>query len=122
MLDLVSGNEALLRKAHDALEGGGWSTAKDAFEAVLESEESAEARFGLGIALWWLGETRPSIECYERAYAAFRRVGDATRAAWAAMWLCLTYKSDLGNQAAASGWIGRAERALQGADPGPLQG
>jgi DNA-binding CsgD family transcriptional regulator len=105
-----------------ALEAGRWNDARAAFEAALRERETAEALLGMGEALWWLGETRPSIECYERAYAAFRRVGDATRAAWAAMWLCLTYKSDLGNQAAASGWIGRAERALQGADPGPLQG
>jgi ATP/maltotriose-dependent transcriptional regulator MalT len=76
----------------------------------------------MGEALWWLGETRPSVEYYERAYAAFRRLGDATHAAWAAMWLCLAYKADLGNEAASSGWIARAERALEGAGPGPLHG
>jgi ATP/maltotriose-dependent transcriptional regulator MalT len=105
-----------------ALGVGRWDKARTAFAAALREHEAADALLGMGEALWWLGESRPSVECYERAYAELRRAGDATRAAWAAMWLSLTYKLDFGNQAAASGWIARAERALQCADPGPLQG
>jgi len=46
--------EALLARAQQAIEAGEWSTAREAFEAVLESEESGEVLFGLGVALWWL--------------------------------------------------------------------
>jgi len=105
-----------------ALESGRWDVARAAFATALQETEAAEALLGLGEALWWLGETRRSVEYYERAYGAFRRERDVHRAARAAMWLCLSYKLDLGNQAAASGWIARAERLLQDMEPGPLQG
>jgi tetratricopeptide (TPR) repeat protein len=62
---------AVLGEAQEALESGRWSAARDAFEAALEHEESAEALFGLGNALWWLGETESSVRYRERAYAAF---------------------------------------------------
>jgi uncharacterized protein HemY len=48
---------ALLTRAQKAIEAGEWSVAREAFEAALEHEESAEAWLGLGNALWWLGET-----------------------------------------------------------------
>ena len=115
-------NEESVALGQAALEAGRWEDARAAFAAALQQRETAAALLGLGAALWWLGETRRSVEHYERAYAAFRRAGDVTQAAWAAMWLCLTYKADLGNQAAASGWVARAERVLQDAEPGPLQG
>jgi tetratricopeptide (TPR) repeat protein len=107
---------------HVAIQAGRWADARAAFEDALQEGETAEALLGMGEALWWLGEPRASVGYYERAYVEFRRAGDPTRAAWAAMWLCLTYKADLGNQAAASGWIARAERALRDVDPGPLRG
>jgi DNA-binding CsgD family transcriptional regulator len=105
-----------------ALHAGRWGEARSAFEAALRERESAEVLAGLGEALWWLGEPRSSIEHYERAFVGFRRAGDPTGAAATAMWLCLAYKLDLGNQAAASGWIARAERVLREEGPGPLQG
>jgi mannitol/fructose-specific phosphotransferase system IIA component (Ntr-type) len=43
--------EALRARAQQAVEAGRWTTAKEAFEAMLEPEESGEALFGLGIAL-----------------------------------------------------------------------
>lgn len=105
-----------------ALQAGRWQDARVAFAAALQKQETAEALLGMGEALWWLGEPHPSVEYHERAYAAFRRAGDAPRAAWTAMWLCLAYRSDFGNPAAASGWLARAERVLQDVDPGPLWG
>lgn len=105
-----------------ALEAGRWADARIAFAAALAERETAESLLGMGQALWWLGDTRRSVEYHERAYGEFRRGGDATQAAWTAMWLCLSYKADLGNQAAASGWVARAERIVQAAGPGPLQG
>jgi hypothetical protein len=77
---------------------------------ALEASESAEALFGLGVALWWLGETEDTLRHHERAYAAFRRRPDPEQALLAAFWLCLTYRMSLGNQAASQGWLGRAAR------------
>ena len=38
---------------------------------MLEHEEGPEARFGLGVAVWWLGEPEASIRCRERSYESF---------------------------------------------------
>src|SRR5688572_12969173 len=116
------GVEQSLGAGSAALQAGRWSEARDAFESALQERETAEALLGMGEALWWLGESRLSVEYYQRAYVQFRRAGDLAQAAWAAMWLCLSYKADFGNQVASSGWIARAERVLQDVDPGPYQG
>jgi ATP/maltotriose-dependent transcriptional regulator MalT len=118
--------------ARAALRAGRWAEARAALEAELEEgeageagkalrepAETAEVLYGMGEALWWLGEPRQSVAYHERAYAAFRRAGDTSRAAWTAMWLGLTYEADFGNHAAAGGWIARAERVLRGAGAGP---
>jgi DNA-binding NarL/FixJ family response regulator len=76
----------------------------------------------MGVALWWLGETRASIDHTERAYAEFRRAGDSVPAAVAAMSLCVTWASNFDNHAVAGGWLARAERLLGDLDPNPLQG
>lgn len=112
---------ALLEAGEAALAEGRWADARAAFEAALAEEESARALEGLGTALWWLGETRLGVECSERAFAEHRRAGDGGSAAVTAMALAITYKANFGNQAAAAGWVARAERLL-GADAGPLQG
>jgi DNA-binding CsgD family transcriptional regulator len=108
--------------ANDALQRGRWSEAVEAFEAVLKEGDRAHALLGLGQALWWLGETKRSVDFHERAYGAFRRMGDVDNAAWAALWIGLTFGSDFGNAAAFNGWVGRAERLLQGTQPGPIHG
>jgi DNA-binding CsgD family transcriptional regulator len=105
-----------------ALEAGRWEEARAAFAAALAEEETAEALEGMGAALWWLGETRASIAHTERAYAEFRRTGDAVSAALAAISLCVTWFSNFDNHAAAGGWLARAERVMAEADPNPLQG
>jgi DNA-binding CsgD family transcriptional regulator len=105
-----------------ALETGRWEEARAAFAAALAERETAEALDGMGAALWWLGETRASVAYSERAYAAFRRAGDAVSAAVAAMSLCVTWISNFDNHAAAGGWLARAERVMREADPNPLQG
>lgn len=114
--------EALLGDAQRALDAGEWSAAREAFEAALEDGESAEALFGLGNALWWLGETEASVRCQERAYAAFRRRPDPGQAVLTAIYLCLTYNASLGNAAAAQGWLGRAASLVEEFDLAPLTG
>ena len=67
-----------------ALEAGRWQEARAAFAAALAEKETPEALDGMGVALWWLGETRASIAHTERAYTEFRRASDAVPAAIAA--------------------------------------
>jgi hypothetical protein len=69
-------SDALLVAAEQALKAGDWRTAKGAYEAALEREETPEALLGLGNALWWLQDTEASLRYRERAYAAFRRRPD----------------------------------------------
>jgi len=70
---------------------------------------SADALAGLGDALFFLGEIAESVRCRERAYAASRRAGSIPEAIDSAVWLCLVYGMSLGNEAAARGWLARAE-------------
>ena len=114
--------EASLARGHEALATGDWDAARAAFAAVLESVESPEALDGLGRALWWLREERDAIVFRERAYAGFRRDGELARAARIALWLSREYALVFDNDAAAGGWLARAERLLQDVAPGSEQG
>jgi DNA-binding CsgD family transcriptional regulator len=112
--------EGLLATGRAALELGRWAEARTAFERALAQGETAESLDGLGTALWWLGETRASVECRTRAYAMFRRARDVLPAFFAAISVAVTHASNYGNVAAALGWVARAERLIDGA--GPLRG
>lgn len=112
----------LLGEARKALETGQWAEARNGFEAALEQEESPEALFGLGNALWWLGETEAAVRHQEHAYAAFRRRSDMAQAALVAINVCLTYNASFGNNAAARGWLGRASSLVDEHDLVPLAG
>jgi ATP/maltotriose-dependent transcriptional regulator MalT len=114
--------DALLAVAQQAIDAGRWPAAKEAFEELLEAEASGEALFGLGVALWWLGETKASLRHLERAYAAFRRRPAPEQALLAAFWLCLSYRMSLGNHAASRGWLGRAASLVEEFELGPLGG
>jgi ATP/maltotriose-dependent transcriptional regulator MalT len=105
-----------------ALTEGRWADARAAFESAIADDETADACFGLAMALWWLGENRLCVERCSRAYALFRTSGDAHQAARCAVWLAITYKANFANHAAANGWIGRAERLLAPFEPGASQG
>ena len=118
----MSAREGLLVEAQAAVAAGDWAGARKAFEAALARGESAEARFGLGNVLWWLGETDASVRHLEQAYAAFRRRPDPAQAALAAIHLCLTFRASLGNDAASRGWLGRAARLVEQHDLQPLAG
>jgi hypothetical protein len=107
-----------------ALAEGRWEQARSAFEAVLAhaEAETAEARFGLAMALWWMGENHACVDQCSRAYALFRASADVGGAVRCAVWLAITYKSNFANFAAANGWVLRAERLLEPLDPGPMHG
>lgn len=110
---MSDGIEALVAAGNGALEAGTWTTARDSFRAALELGESAEALFGLGNALFWLGDMRGTITHLEQAYAAFRRRPDPAYAAAAALQLSFHYEAHLANAAAAGGWLARGARLVE---------
>ncbi len=50
-----------LEAGQRALEQARWRAARRSFEAVLEVGDSAQAREGLGLALWFLGEIAEGV-------------------------------------------------------------
>ena len=122
MSDLVASAEDGLAKGYETLASGDWEGARAAFTHALAAGESPEALDGLGRALWWLREERDAVVYRERAYAGFRRDGDLARAARIALWLSREYALAFENDAAAGGWLARAERLLRDVAPGAEQG
>jgi len=128
----------LLEAGQEALARGAWEEARSAFEHVLRWDdpaaetvssysvhqpvEAAEVLFGLGGALWWLGEIRESVRCWEQAYAAFRRLPDPIQATNVALQLGFVYQANLGNDAAGAGWAAQAERLVDQFDLEPMRG
>ena len=128
----------LVETGREALVRGAWEEARSAFEralytgdrdaarhpsrAVLDPVESAEILSGLAEALWWLGEIRESLDCWERAYSGFRQRPDPAQAAFTAIYLGLLYDANLGNRAAAAGWVARAARLVDEHALEPLRG
>jgi len=109
-------------EGYEALACGDWAGAHAAFEAALDVEEFPEALDGLGRALWWLRESEQAVVYRERAYSGFRRDGQLARAARTALWLSREYALVWGNEAAANGWLSRAERLLADVAPDAEQG
>src|SRR5918995_334003 len=117
----------LLEAGQDFLARGAWEEARSAFEVALRSDdpaavEFAEVLFGLGDALWWLGEIGESVRCWEQAYAAFRRLPDPVQATNVALQLGFIYQANLGNEAAAAGWTAHAARLVDEFDLEPMRG
>jgi DNA-binding NarL/FixJ family response regulator len=104
---------ARLTAGQEALKGGAWETARETFQTLLAVEETPEALFGLGTALWWLGDMRGTMDHLERAYAGFRRGGDAMYAAACALRLGFHCRAHLANHAAAAGWLARGARLVE---------
>jgi ATP/maltotriose-dependent transcriptional regulator MalT len=128
----------LVEAGREALVRGAWEEARSAFERALPTadrdsvghsfrvapnlEESADILSGLAEALWWLGEIRDSINCWEQAYAGFRQRPDPAHAAFVAIQLGLLYDANLGNRAASAGWVAQAARLVDEHDLEPLRG
>jgi DNA-binding CsgD family transcriptional regulator/tetratricopeptide (TPR) repeat protein len=102
-----------LAAARAALARADWPAARDLYAAAVEAEAGPEAVDGLGQALWWLGETERAIELRARAFAEHRRRGDRERAVHLAVYLAAEARI-AGNASLSQGWLGRAERLLDG--------
>ena len=70
-----------------ALAEGRWADARGVFERALADDERPEAFEGLSWAAWWLDDAPTVFDARSRAYALFRRCGDARGAARMATWL-----------------------------------
>src|SRR5215216_5217156 len=114
--------DAGVAEGYEALASGDWARARVAFDAALAIEEFPEALDGLGRALWWLRESEQAVVFRERAYSGFRRDGQLARAARIALWLSREYALVWGNEAAANGWLARAERLLADIAPDAERG
>jgi DNA-binding NarL/FixJ family response regulator len=95
-----------------AMERADWESARAAFEAVLASGESPDARDGLGQALWFLGDVAGGIAMRERAFEEYARVERCDDAARMAVWVSHQHFI-AGRASAARGWLARSERALE---------
>src|SRR5215207_1187431 len=102
-----------LQEGRRALEAARWDSARAAFEAALDAEDTPEARDGLGQALWFLGSVEEGIAAREHAFEDYARGGSCDRAARVAVWISHQYLIS-GRASAARGWLSRAERALEG--------
>ena len=100
----------------EALETGRFDDARAAFEAALAQDETPDALDGLGHALWFLSHVDAGIAARERAFEGYVRERRGDEAARIAVWISHQHFC-AGRASAARGWLARAERALQGADP-----
>ncbi|HWT25818.1 MAG TPA: hypothetical protein VN213_20100, partial [Solirubrobacteraceae bacterium] len=111
------GASDLLDKGSRALERAEWEAARAAFESVLEAGPSAEARDGLGLALWFLGRIPEGIAAREQAFEELVRAGRGDEAARVAVWVSHQHLI-AGRRSAARGWLARSERELDGTSAG----
>jgi ATP/maltotriose-dependent transcriptional regulator MalT len=106
---------ALLDRARSAARLRRWTEALDLYNragvAALDHDDLA----AMADAAWWLCRLDQSMLLRRRAYDAFATAGLGRRAAYAAWFLSQDYWMK-GEEAAATGWLKRAERHLA-ADP-----
>ena len=103
-----------LHAAEDARLHADWERAHDLYSELLEEDpDDPEALDGLGMVSWWLtGSGREAVELRRRAYAEFRRRGERCRAGGIAVYIAAEERIE-GNEAAARGWLARAEGLLE---------
>lgn len=105
-----------LERGAAALAAGDWQTARSEFAAAVAGPATPEALHGLGQALYWLGEYPGALATLGEAYLSYLASGQPRPAGRVATQLALLHGLIEGNQAAVSGWVRHAERAL-GDDP-----
>lgn len=114
--------EGLLAAGAEAASQGDWQGAREAFAAALEVDPLPEARFGLADALWWLGDLDECIDARQQAYVGFRDRSDPAMAVMSALLLSFDYRKQVGNVAAADGWLARAASLVDDHDLDDLRG
>jgi DNA-binding CsgD family transcriptional regulator/tetratricopeptide (TPR) repeat protein len=110
-----AGDERLV-DARAAFARADWQAAKDLYERMLTADpDDPDALDGLGQSSWWLGDKHAGMELRAKAFAGYQRRGDRERAGFIAAYLAAEYRI-AGNASVAQGWLGRAQRLLDGLD------
>ena len=104
-----------LEAVHDALRRSDWQAALDAARAASVDAPGLEADRldSEAEAAWWLGRLDECIAAREAAYRIYDEQDDRRRAGQCAVWLW-EHHAICARPAAASGWLRRARRALDG--------
>lgn len=104
-----------LESVRDALRRSDWQAALDASRAASVDDPSLEADRldSEAEAAWWLGRLDECIAAREAAYRIYDEQDDRRRAGQCAVWLW-EHHAICARPAAASGWLRRARRALDG--------
>ena len=111
-----------LREGNQFLTKGLWKEALNRFKKALAQKETPEALEGIGMASWWLDDSKTTFSVREHAYKLYRQRGDRRGAARIATWLAWDYDTIRGEAAVANGWIQRAHRLLGNLSPSPEHG
>ena len=89
--------------------GPAWDAGKTPSEAVVAETDSADVLDARGRAQWWSKDVPAAIQTRARAYVAYKTDGRIAEAAAVAVWLARELRTLLDNDAAADGWLARAE-------------
>ena len=98
--------------ARDAATRGAW---EEAYDLLMEADtnDPGDLRL-LGEVAYAAGHLDVTIEAWERAYALSAEAGDAVAAAGAAVRVAMHLLLDTALMAPVRGWLGRADRLLEG--------
>jgi DNA-binding CsgD family transcriptional regulator len=107
----------LLEAGWAALGRGAWEEARVSFDAAVATSPTAEALEGLGWAAWWGNDAATTFDARERAYGLYRERDDPRGAARVATSIATDHTDFRGELAVAQGWLGRAQRLLEGLEP-----
>ena len=111
---------ALVERGHAAAARGDWQHAFDLFtEADAAGVLAATDLPVLGEVAYAAGHLDVSIETWERAHAAYLRVGYKVAAAGAAVRVAMHLLFDTALMAPVRGWLARAEGLLEGREEAP---
>jgi len=109
-----------VRRAREAAARGDW---EEAYDVLVKADADGLAGPGdlalLGEVAYAAGHLDVTIEAWERAHALSVRAGDPVAAAGAAVRVALHLLLDTALMAPVRGWLGRAERLLDGQEDGP---
>jgi tetratricopeptide (TPR) repeat protein len=104
-----------VQRAREAAARRGW---EEAYDLLMEADANGLADPGdlrlLGEVAYAAGHLDVTIEAWERAYALSAQAGDAVAAAGAAVRVAMHLLLDTALMAPVRGWLGRAQRLLQG--------
>ena len=108
-----------VERAREAAARGGW---EEAYDLLMAADANGLADPGdlrlLGEVAYAAGHLDVSIEAWERAHALSAQAGDGVAAAGAAVRVAMHLLLDTALMAPVRGWLGRAERLLQGQEEG----